>query len=271
MGKYDNLSGSWAIVTGAAGGIGLSFCKALARRGCGLVMIDLNYQRLSAARDLLSSQWPDAPVKLLCLDLTQPTFLAQIEIFCDAYRIDPDILINNAGIFSFNTLMAVGEKKTEAFVDLHVRAVTLLSRWMARKMEAGGRERWLLNMSSMSCWMPMPGLSLYAATKAYVRVLTRSLHYDTHDLPGNVMTACPGGIATDLFGLPENLKRLALAIGAIAEPDRFAEKALKRLFKGRQQYVNGLVNRLAIFFVGVTPAWVRMQVKRRMIDKGIRT
>ena len=269
MGKYDDLSGKWSIVTGAAGGIGFSFCKALAARRCSLVMIDLSYERLAAARQQLLDLHPEIQVKLLCLDLTQPTFLAQIEIFCDAYQIDPDILINNAGIFAFDTLNAIPERKIAAFIDLHVRAVTLLSRRMTRDMKPGAKERWLLNMSSMSCWMPMPGLSMYAATKAYVRVLTRSLHYEVRDCPGSVMVACPGGIATDLFGLPERLKKLALTLGAIAEPDRFAEKALRRLFKGRKQYINGWLNRLAIFFVAITPTPLRMLIKHRMLDRGI--
>lgn len=269
MGKYNDLSGKWAIVTGAAGGIGFSFCKALAGRGCSLIMIDISYDRLASSREMLIKTHPGLPVKLLCLDLTKPTFLPQIEIFCDAYKIEPDILINNAGIFSFDTLSSIPEDKIAAFIDLHVRAVTLLSRWMAQNITSSGKERWLLNMSSMSCWMPMPGLSMYAATKAYVRVLTRSLHYETHDSPGNVMVACPGGIATDLFGLPERLKRLALSIGAIADPDSFAEKALRRLFKGRRQYINGWLNRLAIFFVGITPTPLRMMIKHRMLDKGI--
>ena len=63
--------------------------------------------------------------------------------------------------------------------------------------------------------------------------------------------------------------RLAVAIGAVEKPDRFAENAVKAMLKGKKQYINGFINRLAIFFVGITPTWVRMQVKRRLLDKGI--
>ena len=125
-------------------------------------------------------------------------------------------------------------------------------------------------MSSMSCWAPMPGLSLYAATKAYIRVFTRSLHYEMRDYGIKVMAACPGGIATDLFGLPDNLKRLAVSIGAIATPEKFTRKALSRLMKGKSQYINGLLNRLSIFMVGITPASGRMMVKHQLLDKGIK-
>ena len=117
--------------------------------------------------------------------------------------------------------------------------------------------------------MPMPGLAMYASTKAYIRVFTRSLHYELRDYGASATVAAPGGIATSLFGLPDRLMRLAVALGAVEKPDRFAEKAVKAMLRGRKQYINGLVNRLAIFFVGITPTWVRMQVKRRLLDKGI--
>lgn len=111
---------------------------------------------------------------------------------------------------------------------------------------------------------------MYAATKSYIRVFTRSLHYEMKDSGVRVMVACPGGIATDLFGLPDNLKRLALSIGALSTPEKFTSKAVTRLMKGKKQYINGWLNRLSIFFVGITPDNIRMLIKHKMLDKGIR-
>ena len=83
--------------------------------------------------------------------------------------------------------------------------------------------------------------------------------------------ACPGGIATDLFGLPKNLQRFAVRVGALQTPEKFVRKAINKTIKHRKQYINGLLNRLAIFFVGALPDWLRIQVKRRMLDRGIRS
>jgi putative short-chain dehydrogenase len=192
-----------------------------------------------------------------------------MEAFCSLERINPDILVNNAGIFSFATVDETPERKLECFIDLHVRAVTMLSRWFAsrRKKERSG---WILNMSSMSCWMPMPGLAMYAATKAYIRVFSRSLHYEMKDYGVGVTVACPGGIATDLFGLPGNLKKLAVGIKVLDTPENFARKAVGKMLRGKKQYINGWLNRLSILCVGITPTPVRMMVKHRMLDKGIK-
>lgn len=269
MGKYDDLSGRCAIVTGAAGGIGLSFCRELASRKCSLIMIDISTERLNDAKKILLSQFPTADLHLFCADLTSIHLVESLESFLKEHSLDPEILINNAGIFSFAPVAETEESKINCFIDLHVRAVTILSRWMVARLMHPGRG-WILNMSSMSCWMPMPGLAMYAATKAYIRVFTRSLHYEMRDYNVNVMAACPGGIATDLFGLPDRLKRLAVTIGALDTPDRFARKAITKLFKGKKQYINGWLNRISIFFVGVTPTPVRMMVKHQMLDKGIK-
>jgi short-subunit dehydrogenase len=116
----------------------------------------------------------------------------------------------------------------------------------------------------------MPGLAMYSSTKAYIRAFSRSLHYELSDYGVSVTVACPGGIATDLFGLPDNLKRLAVNIKALDTPERFTRLALNKMLARKQQYINGLLNRISIFLIGITPKWMRMLVKHKLLDKNIR-
>lgn len=266
--RMKELRGRTAVVTGASSGIGLQFCHRLAEAGCNLVMVSNQDKELrSEAREIARRY--DISTHPLVIDLTEPDAARGVEVFLEASRIKPEILINNAGIFSFNTLVDTPEGKIETFIDLHVKAVTMLTRRFAQRFaqQGGG---WILNMSSMSCWMPVPGLAMYSSTKAYIRVMSRSIHYEMRDKGVNVMVACPGGIATDLFGLPENLQRLAVRIGVLQTPERFTRNALRHLLRGKCQYINGWLNRVSILFVGMMPRRVRMLVKSRLIDKGIR-
>lgn len=263
----ESLSGKWAVVTGADGGIGIEFCRALACRGCSLVMVSITVEPLHKAAASIENEFQVKTIPFT-LDLTDSAAVSMLAAFLSTRGVDPDFVINNAGIFSFRELAETSEAKINCFIDLHVRATTMLSLFFARRFKQRGSGR-ILNMSSMSCWMPMPGLAMYASTKAYIRVFTRSLHYELKDYGASATVAAPGGIATSLFGLPDNLMRIAVGIGAVERPDRFAEKAVRAMLKGKKQYINGFVNRLAIFFVGITPTWVRMQVKRRLLDKGI--
>lgn len=261
------LSGKWAVVTGGSSGIGLEFARRLAAMGARLLLVSNQPDELAGARAALGRDY-GAEVATLPLDLATPRAPAILLREMDSLGVDPYIFINNAGIFAFRELTAMDPARIDLFISLHVGAVTHLSRLIALRMAENGAG-YILNMSSMSCWTPMPGISMYAATKAYIRVFTRSLHYEMRDRGVRVMAACPGGIATDLFGLPERLKRLAVRIGALYTPRRFVRLALRRLLKGRMQYVNGPLNRLGILAVGITPTPIRMMVKHRMLDKGI--
>lgn len=268
FGKRKEIKGEWGVVTGASGGIGLEFCRDLASRGCNLLMVAIEDELLEDRAGEIRDTYNVEAVPLT-LDLTQADAVERIMAFLDSRGIEPYILINNAGIFTFAPITEHSSRKIDRFIDLHVRATSQLCREIADGMKKRGGGR-ILNMSSMSCWMPMPGIAMYSATKAYIRVFSRALHYELKDYGVTVTVACPGGIATDLFGLPVRLRKLAVGLGVLATPEKFARKAVDRMLKGKKQYINGLLNRFSIFFVGVLPTPVRMMVKRRMLDKGIR-
>lgn len=256
-----------AIVTGADGGIGSAFCEELAAGGAGIVLVGINAEGIMTREVELKKRYGTRTYAIVA-DLTTEEGLRSVEEFRDEEGRQADMLVNNAGIFGFKGICDTPQSKTDAFIDLHVRAVTRLSRHYGRIFAEAGRG-WILNMSSMSCWMPMPGLGMYAATKAYIRVFTRSLAYELQDSGVRVCVACPGGIATPLFGLPDNLMRLALRLRAVSTPRRIARQALKQVFDGKHQLINGMMNRLAIVAVGSLPRRARMVVKHRMLDKGI--
>lgn len=117
----------------------------------------------------------------------------------------------------------------------------------------------------------MPGIAMYSATKAYIRAFSRALRLELKDSGVSVTVACPGGIATDLFGLPPRLQRLAVRLGALQIPERFVRNAIRQTLRRRKQYINGLLNRLAIVAVGALPDWLRIAVKRQLLDRNIRS
>lgn len=255
-----------ALVTGASSGIGLEFCHQLASMGINLLMVSNQMQELANARDTLAAKYPDQRFWAHYKDLAHPDAADEIYAYCSQNGIVVDILINNAGIFSFKTITDTTTDSLNLFIDLHMRTVTQLCQRFAIDMKSR-RSGYILNMSSMSCWMPMPGIGMYAATKAYIRVFSRSLALELKDYGVGVTVACPGGIATDLFGLPRNLQRLGVKLGVLATPQRFVSGALKRMFNHKKQYINGFINRLAIVAVAILPDSMRLIVKHKLLDK----
>ena len=255
-----------ALVTGASSGIGLEFCRQLAAMGINLLMVSNKMQELASARDALAAKYPNQRFWAHFKDLAHPDAADEVYAYCEQNGIVVDILINNAGIFSFKTIADTTPDRLNLFIDLHMRTVTLLCHRFGNDMKRRGTG-YILNMSSMSCWMPMPGIGMYAATKAYIRVFSRTLALELKESGVGVTVACPGGIATDLFGLPRNLQRLGVKVGALATPQRFVRNALKRMFNRKKQYINGFINRLAIVTVSILPDRIRLIVKHKMLDK----
>ncbi len=268
--KYDSehIGKLTALITGASSGIGLEFSHRFAELGHNLVMVSNQESELLKYALEFEKKYAVA-VTVYAIDLTQANAALSLMNFLSDNHLTVDVLINNAGIFSFNPVLETPLQKISCFLELHNRAVTELCYHIAADMKRR-KCGYILNMSSMSCWMPMPGIAMYAATKAYIRTFSRALHYELKEDGVSVTVACPGGIATDLFGLPENLKRLAVNLGVLYTPEKFTRKAVQKMFKRKKQYINGIINRISIFFVAVMPTSVRMMVKHKLLDKNIR-
>lgn len=254
-----------AVITGAASGIGRCFSEALAADGCRLLLIDRNEIAQLEGYGSTGEQHTCDLIQTLRLDLTDADAPDKVMAYLDARGLNPDLLINNAGIFDFKAVSDLTPGRIDTYIDLHMRAVTHLSRQMAMRMAAHGGGS-ILNMSSMSCWMPMPGIALYAATKAYIRVFSRALNVEMRGSGVTVTVACPGGIATDLFGLPRSLQRLGVRVGALTTPEKFVRNALRRCVRRKAQYINGLLNRIAIPSVAALPTGARHMIKTRLLD-----
>lgn len=253
------------MVTGASSGIGLEFCRRLARAGWNIVMISNQPAELSACSADIKKRF-GVRTLTLDVDLTDDDAVKRVMHTVRSAQIVPKLVVNNAGVFDFKPVGLIKEKRIGTYIDLHVRAVTLLSRQMGCYLaERGGG--YILNMSSMACWMPMPGIAVYSATKAYIRAFSRAFRIEMKGEGVSVTVACPGGIATDLFGLPKGLQRLGVKLGVLTTADKFVDKALRRVFRKKAQYINGALNRMSIVAVASLPEWARMQIKTRLLDR----
>ena len=262
------LSGrAWALVTGAGTGIGRSFALRLAAAGYDLVLVGQTTATLERVRDEIAAADATArrQVRILTMDLARTEASDELYAAVRAMGIDVDVLVNNAGIFSFRDILQTPPERIERMILLHDMTLSKNCLAFGRDMAARGRG-WILNMSSYSIWMPFPGMALYTATKAYVRTFSVAFAKEMAERGVRVTAVCPAGVATDLYGLPPRWQRIGLRLGVLITPDSCARRALKALWRGRRCCVPGWWNRLFIPFCRLMPMCV-LRVARKYTMK----
>ncbi len=222
-----------ALVTGASKGIGRCYALQLAAAGYNVVMVAMNEAELVAAAEEVRAANPAVAVRALAKDLATPEAGEELFAWTEAEGIKVDVLINNAGIFSFRDILDTPVERIERIIFLHDLTATKTCRLYAADMIARGGGR-ILNLSSYSIWMPYPGLSLYSASKAYLKSFSVAFSKEVEDRGVTVTAICPAGIATDLYGLSPRWQRIGVKIGVLMTPESCARRSLRAMWRGRR-------------------------------------
>lgn len=237
---------AWALVTGAGSGIGRCYALRLAALGYNLVLAGLRPEPLETVRREIETAAPGTQVRTASIDLARIGAAEELHDFTRREGIEIDVLINNAGIFSFCDLLRTPAERIERIILLHDLTNTEMCRLYAADMVRRGRGGHILNMSSYSLWMPFPGLSLYSASKAYLRAFSVAFAKEVREAGIRVTAVCPAGVATDLYGLTPRWQRIGLRVGALISADACARRGLRGLWRGRRTIVPDWWNRLWI-------------------------
>ena len=230
-----------ALVTGGSSGMGLEFARQLAGRGYDLILVSNRQEELDAAAAELCGQYP-VEVITHFQNLAETEAADKLFAWCTQKQgILPDVLVNDAGMFFFKELETADLDRVQAMVDLHVVTVTRLCILFGEAMKRRG-SGYLLNLSSMAALIPAPGITVYSATKAYLRSFGRSLSYELKPYGVSVTTVCPAAIATPLYRLSEDKMRLGVRLGVIRTPHWLVKRALRAMFRRRRVISPGFMN-----------------------------
>jgi len=269
--KVKQLSGTdtakdkgFALVTGSSSGIGLAISRELAKRGYPLLLVSNEEEKIAAVALEIQTEYRVTALSLY-MDLARRDSAEKLFEYCEKNNITTEILVNNAGIFFFRDVTGTQGELVEKVINLHVLTPTSLSRFFADWMIRENRTGYILNMASIAAWMMMPGITLYSATKSYLRCFSRAMRCETLDRGVSVTTICPGAVATGLYGLAPRYMKLGIRLGIILTPERLARKAIKKMFQKKAEYIpGGFINRLFIFLVNAMPEVLVRHLKKKI-------
>ena len=251
-----------ALITGGSSGMGLEFSRALAARGCDLVLVSNREDELEAAAEALSKEFP-VQVRTRFQDLARQEAAEELFGWCSSEGISPDVLVNDAGMFFFKELQVSDLDRVQAMIDLHVTTVTRLCILFGAQMKER-KSGYILNVSSMTARIPAPGISVYSSTKAYLLTFGRSYAFELEPYGVRMTTVCPAAIATPLYRFNPKWMRLGVRIGLIRTPQWLVKRALKALFRGRRVISPAFMNVWLPPLIRALPAGLESRIWRKV-------
>jgi short-subunit dehydrogenase len=250
-----------ALITGAAGGIGLELSRLLAADGHDLVMVGRDRQRLEHVAAQLRAEHQIA-VRCESWDLSEPHAASRLWTDVAAAGIEIDVLVNNAGVGLYGLVQDQDPGGLERMLQLNMLALTTLTRLA---LDGMCHRRWgrILNVASVVAHQPAaPRMAAYYATKAYVLSFSKGLARELDGSGVSVTVLSPGPTETsfdDRSGTSESVlfKRL---------PKMTAEAVARAGYRGMKRQsmvvIPGFLTKALAFAGELPPRRIALEVNR---------
>ena len=254
-----------AIVTGASSGMGKEFVLQLKD----YVQVD-EVWAIARRTDALEKLEQECGLKVrpISLDLCDMESFATLEKLLAEEKPDVKLLVNAAGFGKFGAYHKVSLVDDARMVDLNCKALLLMTRLVIPYMAPGSH---ILQLDSLSAFQPVPYITTYGATKAFVLSYSRAMNRELRGAGIRMMTMNPGWVKTEFFrhafqtndGAVQYFDRLYEARDVVAT-------GLKDLYKTKKDCsIHGFPVKFQVFLVKLVPhrfvmdIWHKQQKKAR--------
>ena len=259
-----------AIVTGASSGMGREFVLQLKN----YVQVD-EIWAIARRQDALESLGTETevPVRPVCLDLCRGDSFEALSKLLEEEKPNIRLLVNAAGFGKFGAYHKVSLTDESRMIDLNCKALVLTTRLCLPYMQRGSH---ILQLDSLSAFQPVPYITTYGATKAFVLSYSRAMNRELKKDGIRMMAMNPGWVKTEFFdhafqtntGEVQYFDRLYEAKDVVAT-------GLKDLYRSKKDYsVHGLPVQTQVRLVKLVPhsivmnIWLNQQKKEKN-NKGL--
>ena len=245
-----------AIVTGASSGMGREFVLQLNQ----YVSVDEIWviARRTGALESLKAE-VSVPVRPIGLDLCADESFAAFAALLEKEQPDVKLLVNAAGFGKFGTAVNIPVEEDCRMIDLNCKALVRMTRIVLPYMHAGSH---ILQLDSLSAFQPVPYITTYGATKAFVLSYSRAMNRELKKDGIRMMAMNPGWVKTEFFNhaLQTNGNEVQY-YNYLWEAKDVVATGLKDLYKTKKDYsVHGLPIKFQVLLVKIMPHWFVMNV-----------
>lgn len=249
-----------ALVTGASSGIGEVLAGYFAQGGFDVILVARSADKLrTLAAELESSH--SVSVHVAAADLAKPNAAANLQAVLKRKKLQPDVLVNCAGVLSQGAFKAMDAATHQQIIDLNISGLTaMISAFLPGMLELAeqGRPCRILNVASIAAFQPIPMLATYAASKAYVLSLTESLSEELKGSGVTVTALCPGVTATAMLSnaTSANEKVSSIPSFMVGHVNDVARQGFEACMRGDVICIPGAINQAAMLASRSTPKWL---------------
>ena len=255
-----------AIVTGASSGMGREFVLQLSN----YVQVDEIWviARRTAALESLAEE-VSVKIRPIALDLLDDSSFETFAALLEAEKPNVKLLVNAAGFGKFGAYHKVSTVDDCRMIDLNCKALLMMTRLTIPYMEKGSH---ILQLDSLSAFQPVPYITTYAATKAFVLSYSRSLNRELKPQGIRCMAMNPGWVKTEFFNhaFQTNDDAEVRYFNHLYEAKDVVATGLKDLYKTKKDYsVHGLPIKFQVLLVKLVPhrfvmsIWLNQQKKAK--------
>lgn len=246
-----------AIVTGASSGMGKEFVLQLSS----FVQVDEIWAiaRRKDNLEALASQ-VTVPVRPVCLDLLKEDSFTDMEALLKQENPNVKLLVNAAGFGKFGPYHKVSIADDAHMIDLNCKALLLMTRLVLPYMAKGSH---ILQLDSLSAFQPVPYITTYGATKAFVLSYSRAMNRELKARGVRMMAMNPGWVKTEFFShaFETNGDGEVQYFNRLYGPAEVVATGLKDLYKTKKDYsIHGLPVKLQVLGVKILPHSIIMNI-----------
>ena len=260
-----------AIVTGASSGMGREFVLQLNQ----YVQVDEIWviARRQEALESLKAE-VSTPVRAVFLDLLNEQSFETFAALLEAEKPDIRLLVNAAGFGKFGSFENISSDDDCRMIDLNCKALVMMTRLCIPYMPAGSH---ILQLDSLSAFQPVPYITTYGATKAFVLSYSRAMNRELKDRGIRMMAMNPGWVKTEFFNHACQTNDKVQYYDRLYEADFCVAYALKDLYRSKKDYsIHGFPVRMQVRLVKLLPHSVVMntwlsQQKKPKNNQGLTT
>lgn len=247
------MSENYVLITGASGGLGYELACLFAQKHRHLILLARSEDKLKKLQQNLTEQY-GIKAEILVIDLSRPDAINSVIAFLDRLGANIDTLINNAGAGCYGEFAASPLDELMRNMNLNMLSVVALTHSLLPRLIQHPAAT-IMNISSAAAFQPVPLLSVYAATKAFIVAFSEGLATELTGSPVKVVCFCPGQFAS---GFHKHAGMVNSRILQFPMPSaRTVALQAYTAFEGKQSVVvGGMINKLFMFLTKLTPACI---------------